>query len=630
MTLSAPRWDVHSLLAVKRALAADLPPSPPPSHPAQADSPLSTLLATRRELSIFGDDEPDVSIMSSATHSHRLDRAPSNLSIVPVEDYTGLQHQLSECRAELHAVHVENQRLQEQVRSAAASASAAPVPAPAVVQETRDEEDQDRECTQCLEYESYVTRLESESLGMRSRVAEQAHEIDDLRDLALHDAVLSLREELDRVTESRTSIAREHASLSAARDAAERDRDAWRARCGDLERIAEEGRQAIADRDVLTEQRRALLANFDARLQAVEDEERAERARLQRQLDALSPEFEGLRNALHVAQQDLSGASALVRELEAELTAEKTMGVHLQRENAALVDEVEQLKVELDAKQSDTAQLAALRAENTDLHHKLDRAQSQLRVLQATVDQVIHSPPTRAGSVYGGVTPSSSSSAAGTPKTASHRVSWAPSSSSGSAIPVPSSSSSSRPGSVTPETTSAASTPGSSNSSTGLRPPSIANMRALALHHSASQPNLRASVSGLRPPSATASGGMSPPSSSAGTGFRSPMVAWSAGRDSPVAAAAGTQTQPQGQQGGESPASSDARWRQHVETARQLEAGLRDLQARKESLQADYARIPLTPSSTNRRRKEELEGRLDAVDREIGSVRMKLKAMHFP
>ncbi|KAI9140092.1 hypothetical protein BKA69DRAFT_1125974 [Paraphysoderma sedebokerense] len=70
-------------------------------------------------------------------------------------------------------------------------------------------------------------------------------------------------------------------------------------------------------------------------------------------------------------------------------------------------------------------------------------------------------------------------------------------------------------------------------------------------------------------------------------------------------------------------------WMEYVRATEALENQLRDLSSRKEFLQSEYARIPIHGGSAqSRRKKEELERMLDMVDKQIGHVRMQMKSMH--
>ncbi|ORZ36817.1 hypothetical protein BCR44DRAFT_61766 [Catenaria anguillulae PL171] len=597
--------------------------------------------------------------------------ASSTLSAVPAAppapvpdlNLAALQQELDQARLDLGSLQRENSFLrsaldaaQQDLRTAADS------------QPQSSAAEQPKECTQCQEYESYVSRLESESIFMRERTRDLALQVDQLRDQldsrpapnagtsrasspsptaqstmidqAQISALTTVSDELKRQLDAANErvralesavIDRDHAldTLTTNLHQLRSDRGNIQSQ---LESVQSERDTLHDERNMLMEQRRVVIEKFDERVHAEVG------ARIKEEVGRrVAHELEArVRQAMEGAQVELDSAAVLVNELEAELAAEKTEAVRLHRANAGLVEEVEALKLALTMENKEVhAREEQLMRENHDLHMKLDRAHSQLRVLQSTVDQVMNSPAT--------TTTMASPALARTP--------YSPSTTT-------------RPGSVSFRIDTPTSNPTNATAAThvpaGPGSPTLAH-RSLALNHTASQPNLRAAyyanASSNGTPSSTSmtlprspAPGASPytPHQAAGRPYSMIQDAWT--EETPVrngptptgdSSASGRSTParpmsmltPSTSTSTQAPAAesrfSDAKWRQQVETARHLELQLRDLIALKETLQGDYSRVPLAATTLNRRRKEELEAKLDEVEREIGSVRRRLKTMNF-
>ncbi|KAJ3356350.1 hypothetical protein GGF32_001509 [Allomyces javanicus] len=467
------------------------------------------------------------------------------------ESTTRRHRDVEDLCAELDAANTENQLLRGRLMAMAATQSTQ-----ASVDGDRDDRPVhvDHECVQCLER----THADADAAALRAQAATDQETIAALRDdLAMHAAQVSamhqvadaLKAEVDRV---HSELERVQIS-SRAPAAPSSELDDLRAAHAALQ---EETRALRDENRILLEQRRVFLGDMDARLRALEvDVDRERRMRVQ---------VAGERDA----------ARALVEELEVQLASDKSAVVVLQR------------------------QVLDLAQENDELKSKLERAQSQLRVLQATVHQVLS------------VTSSSA----------------APSSSS----------SSTSPSAVWPTHSRITSAGSATSSIVTVRPHDASALASRAASRASDATVL--SPSGSPPiadrertvawasPNAT-----SLPSSAARRGT------W-AGAPPAVEHATVLRRQPSGgalhlqpardADEPESDAGRAARWRATQHAAQALEAQLKDLQLRKEALQAEAARVPLH-AATARRRKEDLDAALDAVDGDMASVRRRLKAMHY-
>lgn len=65
--------------------------------------------------------------------------------------------------------------------------------------------------------------------------------------------------------------------------------------------------------------------------------------------------------------------------------------------------------------------------------------------------------------------------------------------------------------------------------------------------------------------------------------------------------------------------------RNDIESPKNLEDQLQELRSQKQTLSQEYSKLP----RTNIRRREEIEGKLDHVEKEIGRIRMRLKKMNY-
>ncbi|KAI9221630.1 hypothetical protein BC828DRAFT_380530 [Blastocladiella britannica] len=595
--------------------------------------------------------EAEAAERDAALDAARRDMARAEQELEVVMQQNAMQ------RGELH-------RFRAGSGEAASSRSARRTPSP----QRSDRHHEQEECHKCLEYQLYVSRLEDDVLELRSRIADQANELDDLRgdrssntsrlllgssrgsggsrgpargaetesatahaaadDLALqleferaqyaslaqvHETV---RAELERVTNARAELGRAHAVVVAERDA------------------------AVQDRAVLTEQRRAVLANFELQLRDVErqaaaananggtDTAAAATAQLEQirhadsvQLADLERQVDEWRRQAEEARDQGHRALELVAELEADLAGAKSDAVQWQRAHLAVTEQVEELHRIVQHEQDRVRHLEeheqALKSLVQDTQLQLERANSQIRVLQSTVDQVLRSPTPSSGSLLGYSIAATGGLAHHPPPPGPPRVAWAPDSPASSGLAYPPSRSQLSPNVSRPFSTTSLDRYGGGAAGTIERPSSRATSIRSPSHSGAmtqyAYPTHDSSSPGLdgRSVGATSAQG---------------WATATAERERELFGRTSTLLQQQSGSGGRA---TGWTWQQQLEEAKQLEGRLKSLQGQKESLQADYARIPLNSTPVTRRRKEELDGRLDHVEKEIGSVRMRLKSMNF-
>ncbi|KNE62462.1 hypothetical protein AMAG_18868 [Allomyces macrogynus ATCC 38327] len=261
------------------------------------------------------------------------------------ESTTHRHRDVEDLSAELDAAHTENQLLRERLVAMAAAQSTQPS-----VDGDRDDRPVhvDHECVQCLEH----AHADADAAALHAQAATDRETIAALRDdLAMHAAQVSAMHQVADAL--KTEVDRVHSELervqsSRAPAASSTDLDDLRAAHAALQ---DETRALQDENRALLEQRRMLFGDMDARLRALEvDVDRERRMRLQ-------------------VASERDAARALVEELEVQLARDKSAVVVLQRQVLDLVQE------------------------NDELKSKLERAQSQLRILQATVHQVLSAAP---------------------------------------------------------------------------------------------------------------------------------------------------------------------------------------------------------------------------------------------
>lgn len=69
--------------------------------------------------------------------------------------------------------------------------------------------------------------------------------------------------------------------------------------------------------------------------------------------------------------------------------------------------------------------------------------------------------------------------------------------------------------------------------------------------------------------------------------------------------------------------------RRHFDSIKDIELRLQDLSAEKDQLDTEYRRMPITGGTlAQKRRKNQVESRIDELEREIRSLKLTLKSMH--